>query len=72
MLVTLPLKEMSTEEKIQAMEALWEDLCRNADSLASPSWHEDILQQRERMVAEGVDQFVDWETAKKSIRVSLP
>jgi hypothetical protein len=68
MLVTLPLKDMSIEEKLQAMETLWEDLCRNADSLHSPSWHLDILRDRERMVKDGDDEFVSWEDAKNNIR----
>jgi hypothetical protein len=32
----LPLKTMSVEEKLQAMESLWDDLCANAESMASP------------------------------------
>jgi len=69
--VTLPLKDMSTEEKIQTMETLWDDLCKNADSLKSPSWHKGILQERERMIKDGNDEFVGWETAKKNIRNSV-
>ena len=30
----LPLEKMSVEEKIQAMESIWDDLCGRADSLA--------------------------------------
>ena len=68
MQVTLPLEKMSTEEKIQTMETLWEDLCKKADSLSSPLWHKDILQKREEMIKNGDDEFVDWEKAKKHIR----
>ena len=55
------LKQMSTEEKISTMEVLWEELCRKADSISSPSWHEDILLEREAQVKEGKSVFVDWE-----------
>jgi len=68
MATSLPLKDMSIEEKIQTMEALWEDLCQNADNVKSPSWHQDILQERENMIKEGSDEFVDWDKAKKNIR----
>ena len=30
---TLPLDKMSVAEKIQAMESLWDDLCRKADAV---------------------------------------
>jgi len=68
MATSLPLKDMSIEEKIQTMEALWEDLCQNADNVKSPSWHQDILQERENMIKEGSNEFVDWDKAKKNIR----
>ena len=71
MQITLPLDEMSTEEKIQTMETLWDDLCKKADSLSSPSWHKDILQEREKRIKNGNDEFVDWEKAKKDIRDTI-
>jgi hypothetical protein len=68
MTVTLPLEKMTTEEKLQTMETLWNDLCEKAESLESPSWHKDILQERESMIQDGDDGFMDWESAKKNIR----
>ncbi len=71
MQVTLPLEKMSTEEKIQTMETLWDDLCKRADSLLSPSWHKDILQAREENLKKGEDEFVDWEKAKNQLQNKL-
>lgn len=68
MAVTLPLEKMTTEEKIQAMESIWDDLCKSADSLSSPPWHEKILKEREENIARNTDKFIDWETAKKNIK----
>lgn len=68
MAITIPLKEMTVAEKIQAMESIWEDLCSHAENLSSPAWHEDVLAEREEMQQRGEDQFEDWETAKKNIR----
>jgi Putative addiction module component len=70
--MTLNLEEMSTEEKLKAMEMLWDDLCRSAPNFSSPSWHEDVLKEREQMVRDGKDKFVDWDRAKKDIRNSIP
>lgn len=67
----LPLSKMSTKEKIQVMEAIWDDLCKDEDSYASPSWHENILQEREENIKRGDDKFVDWEQAKKDIRDTI-
>lgn len=66
--VTLPLNDMTVSEKLQLMEALWEDLTRNAEAIESPEWHREILEERERRIASGKVQFSDWEQAKADIR----
>ena len=68
MSVNLPLEKMSIEEKLQAMEALWEHLCKSADSVPSPPWHGEVLEQLEEDIQRGVEQFDDWEAAKRNIR----
>ena len=69
--VTLPLKEMTVQEKLAAMESLWEDLARTPEAVESPAWHKDILDERRQRLAEGKSRFVDWETAKAEIRKKL-
>lgn len=64
----LPLDQMTTAEKLRAMEAIWADLTRNADSFESPEWHADILLEREQRIAEGKETFIDWEDAKRQLR----
>ena len=53
------------QEKFEAMEALWEDL---AQSVGSPDWHKETLEERRQRVFEGKAHFTDWETAKSAIR----
>jgi hypothetical protein len=67
----LPLDQMTTEEKLRAMEALWADLSRKADSFESPAWHGDILRERDQRVAEGKESFIDWDEAKRQLRERL-
>ncbi|MBI4653906.1 MAG: addiction module protein [Nitrospirae bacterium] len=69
--VTLSLEKMSIEEKIQTMETIWNDLCKKADSILSPSWHEEVLNDRENRINNGDDEFVDWNRAKKNIQNSI-
>lgn len=68
MRINLPLEQMSTEEKIQTMETIWDNLCKKADSLSSPSWHKNILHEREERIKNGDEKFVDWDKAKKYIQ----
>ena len=71
MAVNLPLNEMSVEEKLLAMEAIWADLSREPDRIESPPWHKDVLEETERRVGSGEATFSDWEKAKSSIRARL-
>jgi len=68
MSVTIPLERMTLEEKLQTMETIWDDLCRKNADIASPSWHQDVLNEREKALQNGNETFTDWETAKKNIR----
>ncbi len=68
---TLPLDKMSLEEKLQAMESLWDDLCNTAGGISSPAWHEGVLAERLSMQERGEVKFEDWEAAKKKIKNKL-
>jgi hypothetical protein len=65
------IEEMTAEEKLKAMEMLWDDLCRRSPDFSSPSWHEDVLKEREQRIKDGKNRFVDWDQAKKDIRSSI-
>jgi hypothetical protein len=68
MTATLRLNEMSLPEKLQLMEALWRDLSRGEETIESPEWHREVLEERERLIASGEARFIDWEQAKVEIR----
>jgi putative addiction module component len=67
-MVSIALDQLSTEEKLAMMESLWDSLCAKTGSIASPSWHGDILAEREEAIRNGNDDFEDWETAKAALR----
>ena len=67
MITTQEIKKMSRVEKIRLMEDLWADITSN-DEIESPQWHEDALAETERSIAEGTEERMDWNTAKKKLR----
>ena len=71
MATKLPLHEMTIREKLAAMEALWEDLSRSPETIESPEWHKEVLDERGQRVADGTAHFEDWEKAKATIREKL-
>ena len=58
---------MTKEEKIQALELIWNDLCTTGD-IELPDWHTSLLSDREHKQAEGLDPLTDWQQAKDQIR----
>ena len=69
--MTINLKDMTTEEKLKAMEMLWDDICRNIPDFSSPAWHEQILKEREERLKKGKEKVLDWNQAKKDLRDSI-
>jgi hypothetical protein len=69
--ITLPLDQMTTEEKLRAMEALWANLSRCEEDVPSPAWHEQVLKEREKALQSGQEQVIDWEAAKRELRDRL-
>lgn len=68
--MNISIGKMTTAEKIRTMEEIWDDLCHHAE-MESPSWHQDVLSNREESLSKGADGFTDWETAKKRIRETM-
>jgi len=62
------IHKMALREKLLVMEAFWDDISRDEQNVEVPQWHKDILDERERLIAEGKAQFIDWEDAKNQIR----
>ena len=63
-LIALPLAE-----RLRAMEALWDSLCRGAASDVSvPGWHADVLSARAAALDAGTEKISSWADAKKRIR----
>ena len=66
--LTLPIDQMRTAEKLHALDVIWESLCRRPNDVPSPSWHADVLRNREKSVQDGSSKFIDWAEAKQNLR----
>jgi hypothetical protein len=62
---------MTIAEKLQLLEALWEDLSREPENVPPPPWHEDVLRARELRLKDGSSKLVDWNEAKDRLREPL-
>lgn len=71
MATTLDLGQMTTSDKLRLMENLWQDLSQDERNISSPSWHGEMLQERERLISSGEETYIDWDSAKKQLRDGL-
>jgi putative addiction module component (TIGR02574 family) len=69
--IDLPLSDLTLSQKLDLMEAIWDDLTRHDQSLESPHWHKQVLEDREKALAAGKTRASDWEKAKKRIRKNV-
>jgi hypothetical protein len=72
MAVTIPVDEMTLQEKLDAMEAIWESLSADPSNVPSPSWHAEVLAEREESVRQGKARFLDWDECKKALLERFP
>ena len=68
MIDDLQISQMTREEKLRAMEALWADLASQETEVESPLWHREALEETAARLASGAEQVLDWEEAKRQIR----
>lgn len=62
------VKMLSIEEKLQVMEAIWQDLTAEEQVFQSPEWHLEALKETEKRYTEGKESVLDWDDAKKELR----
>nr|MBF0223351.1 addiction module protein [Desulfobulbaceae bacterium] len=60
------LKKLSTIDRLQAMEALWDSFLYEMDEIETPEWHEKILSERKVKIANGTAKFISLSELKKS------
>ena len=61
---TIEIKKMSTKERFQVMEALWDSLLYEESEIESPEWHQDILIERKKKIENGKSEFISLEELK--------
>lgn len=65
------LHQLPLKEKLFIMEALWDDLSQAGDELPVPTWHQEVLDERESQITAGTAKFIDWEAAKREILAAV-
>ena len=63
---TLEIEKMSTIDRLQAMEALWDSFMKEESEIESPEWHKDIIEERKRKIKNGKAEFISLDKLRSS------
>lgn len=61
------IAKLSLREKLQVMEAIWEELRGHVDVMDVPVEHQQILNTRRARVDSGDATLLDWDQVKHSL-----
>jgi len=68
MMSTSAIDQMSWEEKLRALEDLWDAITREGDRYESPAWHERELKETQQRYGAGAEASMEWAAAKRELR----
>ncbi len=54
----IEIKNMSTSERLQTMEFIWDSLIYDDSKIDSPDWHKTILTERKKKIESGTAEFI--------------
>lgn len=66
-MTTEEIKRLPIEQKIQIMEALWDDLRERFDRSEIPESVKRLLDERRERVRSGQAQILDWDSVKGTL-----
>jgi putative addiction module component (TIGR02574 family) len=72
MLEASQIEGMSVAERLQAIEQLWDAVCREAEDLISPDWHRDVLAERKQRAERGESKFLTLAQLKSRLQRAEP
>ncbi len=61
------IKKLPLAEKLQLMEALWDELRERAEQVPVPEWHKQLLDERRKAVEAGTEELLDWDSVKNQL-----
>ena len=65
------LRSLPSDEKLRIIETLWGDIAADENAFESPAWHEEQLRRTEANFAAGRIEVLDWQEAKKELRLRV-
>ena len=58
------IKRLNTKEKIILMNSIWESLDNSSDTVNSPAWHQEVLENRLSKIKDNSVKYISLEELK--------
>jgi hypothetical protein len=62
------LDALTVASKVRLLEQVRQSLCCQADCIASPDWHSDVLMERRQRLLDGSATSIPWHEAKAQLQ----
>jgi hypothetical protein len=62
------IEKMTMDQRLEAMELLWDSISHSPEDIPSPPWHEDVLKTRKKRMASGDAEYISIEELRKRFR----
>ena len=62
------VSQMSSVERLQAMESLWDAICQDGNAPQSPEWHGAVLEERQKKIISGEAKWLSLDDLKQRLR----
>lgn len=62
------IDQMSTEEKLFAMEQLWDSLKQSSNYPLTPEWHGEVLEERSQLLESGESKLITLDDLRKKLK----
>lgn len=63
--------DLSADEKIEYVQSLWDRIAATPDQVATPNWHQDVLNDRLKEADLNPDSGETWEVVRERLRGKL-
>jgi len=62
------INKMTVQERLTVMEQIWDSLCHEKEELPSPQWHEQVVEERKRIMDSPEARFLTMEQLRERYR----
>ena len=61
------IERMTIHERLQTMELLWDSITHSGEEIEPPTWHNEILSDRKKIIESGKAEWLTMDELRKEL-----